>query len=225
MAKQQFKKEDEQLENVNEVLGTTGQWIEDHQNLLLGIVAGVVVIVLGFIALNNYVIKPKALEASNENAKAVEYFMQGDWEKALNGDDAECIGFEAIADEYAMYQQGELANLYAGICYYQMGQYEDAAAHIKKFSADDVMMDPASHQLLGDAYVQMGELEKAVKAFDAAAKSGNDLIAPMSLKKAGLVYMELNDNAAAKKCFEQVRDNYPQSQEAQDIDKYIELAK
>jgi len=224
MAKKEFKKEDEQLENVNEALSGAGQWIEDHQNMLFGVVGAVIVIVLGFMAVKKYVVEPRALEASNENAKAVEYFMQGNWEKALNGDDAECLGFAAIADEYAMFQQGELAGLYAGICNYQMGQFDQAALYLKKFSAGDVMIDPASHQMLGDAYVQMGEFDKAVKAFDAAAKSGNELIAPMSLKKAGLVYMELDKKAEAKKCFEQVRDNFPQSQEAQDIEKYIALA-
>jgi len=224
MAKENFKKEDEQLENVSEALGTAGQWIEDHQNMLFGIVAGIIVVVLGFIGIRKYVVEPHALEASNENAKAVTYFMQGDWEKALNGDDAECVGFLAIADDYAMYQAGELASLYAGICYYQLGQFEEAAEYLKKFSAGDVMIDPASHQMLGDAYVQMGELDKAVKAFDAAAKSENELIAPMSLKKAGLVYMELGKKAEAKKCFEQIRDNFPQSMEAQDIEKYIVLA-
>jgi len=222
--KKEFKKEDEQLENVSEALGTAGQWIEDHQNLLFGIVAGIIVVVLGFIGIRKYVIEPHALDASNENAKAVNYFMQGDWEKALNGDDAECIGFLSIADEYAMYQEGELASLYAGICYYQLGQYEEAAEYLKKFSAGDVMIDPASHQMLGDAYVQMGELDKAVKAFDAAAKSGNELIAPMSLKKAGLVYLEQDKKTEAKKCFEQIRDNFPQSMEAQDIEKYIVIA-
>ncbi|MCQ2310960.1 MAG: tetratricopeptide repeat protein [Paludibacteraceae bacterium] len=224
MAKENFKKEDEQLENVGEALNTAGLWIEAHQNLLFGIVIAIAAVILGCIALNNYVIKPHALEASNENAKAVEYFMQGQWETALNGDDAECIGFLAVADEYAMYQQGELANLYAGICYYQLGQYEESAACLKKFSADDVMINPASYQLLGDAYVQMGELEKALKAYDASIKSNNDLLSPMSLKKAGLVYLELDKKANAKKCFEQIRDNYPQSQEAQDIEKYISLA-
>jgi len=224
MAKKEFKKEDEQLENVNEALSGAGQWIEDHQNMLFGIVIGIVVVVLGFIGIRKYVIEPHALEASNENAKAVEYFMHGNWDKALNGDEAECIGFLAIADDYAMYQEGELASLYAGICYYQLGQYEEAAQYLKKFSAGDVMIDPASHQMLGDAYVQLGELDKAVKAFDAAAKSGNELIAPMSLKKAGLVYLELDKKAEAKKCFEQIRDNFPQSMEAQDVDKYIVLA-
>ena len=224
MAKTKVTKEDQNLENVQEALNTTSAWIEKNQNKLTWAVTIIVAVVVGVLALNTYVIKPKAVEVSNENAKAVTYFMQGDWEKALNGDDAECIGFQAIADEYKMYQGGKLAALYAGVCYYQLGQYEDAAAYLSKFSANDLTVEPAALQLLGDAYVQMEEYDKAVKAFEAAAKSGNDLVAPMSLMKAGKVYLELGNNAAAKKAFETVKAQYPTSAEAQDADKYIAIA-
>ena len=224
MAKKKVTKEDQNLENVQEALNTTSAWIEKNQNKLTWAVTIIVAVVVGVLALNTYVIKPKAVEVSNENAKAVTYFMQGDWEKALNGDDAECIGFQAIADEYKMYQGGKLAALYAGVCYYQLGQYEDAAAYLSKFSANDLTIEPAALQLLGDAYVQMEEYDKAAKAFEAAAKSGNDLIAPMSLMKAGKVYLELGNNAAAKKVFETVKAQYPTSAEAQDADKYIAIA-
>ncbi|MBQ8385937.1 MAG: tetratricopeptide repeat protein [Paludibacteraceae bacterium] len=224
MAKKKQTVEDQNLENVQEALNTTSVWIEKNQNKLTWAVTIIVAIVVGVLALNTYVIKPKAVEVSNENAKAVTYFMQGDWEKALNGDDAECLGFQAIADEYKCYQGGKLAALYAGICYYQMEQYEDAAAYLSKFSANDLTIEPAALQLLGDAYVQMEEYAKAVKAFEAAAKSGNDLIAPMSLKKAGLVYLELDNKAAAKKAFETIKAEYPASTEAQDIEKYIAIA-
>ena len=219
--KQEFKKEDEQLENVNEALNTTGQWIEEHANMLTWCVLVVAAVVLGIIALNTYVLKPKALEASNENAKAEAYFLAGDFEKALNGDDAECIGFAEIADKYSWYQQGELAALYAGICYYEQGQYEEAAKYLKKFSAKDVNINPAAHQLLGDAFVEMEDYAKAVKAYRAAAKSGNDLIAPISLRKSGLVYLEMGDKKAAKRVFETIKNDYPASSEAQDIDKLI----
>ena len=224
MAKKKVTKEDQNLENVQEALNTTSAWIEKNQNKLTWAVTIIVAVVVGVLALNTYVIKPKAVEVSNENAKAVTYFMQGDWEKALNGDDAECIGFQAIADEYKMYQGGKLAALYAGVCYYQLGQYEDATAYLSKFSANDLTIEPAALQLLGDAYVQMEEYDKAAKAFEAAAKSGNDLIAPMSLMKAGKVYLELGNNAAAKKAFETVKAQYPTSAEAQDADKYIAIA-
>ena len=222
--KEQFVKQDEQLQEVNEALTGAGKWIEDNSNLISWIVCGIAVVVMGIIAINNYVIKPHALEASNENAKAVVYFMNGDYDKALLGDDAECIGFEAIADEYKLYQAGKLAALYAGICYYEKGEYEDAAKFLKKFSAKDLNIDPAANQLLGDAYVELQEFGKAAKAFEAAAKSGNEIIAPMSLKKAGLVYLHEGENGKALKAFKAIKDNYPTSAEAQDIDKYIAIA-
>ena len=224
MAKKKQTVEDQNLENVQEALNTTSAWIEKNQNKLTWAVTIIVAIVVGVLALNTYVIKPKAVEVNNENAKAVTYFMQGDWEKALNGDDAECIGFQAIADEYKCYQGGKLAALYAGICYYQLGQYEDAAAYLSKFSANDLTIEPAALQLLGDTYVQLEEYGKAAKAFEAAAKSGNDIIAPMSLKKAGFVHLELGNKVAAKKAFETIKADYPASTEAQDIEKYIAIA-
>ena len=224
MAKKKVTVEDQNLENVQEVLNTTSAWIEKNQNKLTWGVTVVVAVVVAALALNTYVIKPKAVEVSNENAKSVAYFMQGNWDKALNGDDAEFIGFQATADEYKCYQGGKLAALYAGICYYQLGQYEDAATYLSKFSADDLTIEPAALQLLGDAYVQMEEYGKAAKAFEAAAKSGNDLIAPMSLKKAGFVYLELGNKSAAKKAFEAIKADYPASTEAQDIEKYIAIA-
>ena len=222
--KDEFVKQDEQLQEVNEALTGAGKWIEDNANLISWIVCGIAVLVCACIALNNYVFKPKALEASNENAKAVVYFMAGNYDKALNGDEAECIGFEAIADEYSWYQQGKLAALYAGICYYELGQYEDAAKYLKEFSAEDLNIDPAAHQLLGDAYVELQEYGKAAKAFEVAAASGNEVIAPMSLKKAGIVYLHEGEKGKALKAFKTIKDEYPASSEAQDIDKYIAIA-
>ena len=100
MAKKDFKKEEQNLENVQEALNTTSAWIEANQNKLTWVITILVAVVLGVMALNTYVLKPQAVEASNENAKAVVYFTQGNYELALNGDEAECIGFEAIANEY-----------------------------------------------------------------------------------------------------------------------------
>jgi len=221
--KEDFTKQDQNLENVEEAMSTTSVWIEEHSTMLTWIIVGIAAVVMGCIAINKYVIQPKALEASNENAKAVAYFAKGEWQKALAGDDTECIGFEAIADEYSRYQEGELAALYAGICHYQLGQYEEAAKYLKKFSANDMTIDPAARQLLGDAYVQMDELEKAAVAFRAAANSENEIVAPMSLKKAGLVYLELGDKKQARKVFETIRKEYPTSAEASDIEKFIAL--
>ena len=225
MAKKDFKKEEQNLENVQEALNTTSAWIEANQNKLTWAITAIVVVVLAVIAINTYVLKPKAQEANNENAKAVVYFTQGNYELALNGDEAECIGFEAIANDYKCSKPGKLAALYAGICYYQLGDYAAAAEYLAKFSAKDLNIEPAALQLLGDSYVQLEEYGKAAKAFAKAAASGNEIIAPMSLKKLGFVEMELGNNAAALKAFETIKNEYAASLEAQDIEKYIAIVK
>ena len=225
MAKKDFKKEEQNLENVQDALNTTSAWIEANQNKLTWTIVAIALVVTGVLALNTYVIKPKAAEANNENAKAVVYFAQGNYELALNGDDAECIGFEAIANDNKCSQVGKLAALYAGVCYYQLGDYAAAAEYLAKFDAKDLNMDPAAAQLLGDTYVHLEDYAKAAKAFENAAASGNEIIAPMSLKKLGFVQMELGNNKAALKAFESIKNDYPASAEAQDIEKYIALVK
>ena len=222
---QKFEKQDEQLQEVNQALTGAGKWIEDHSNMLSWCVCGIAVVIFGIILLNQKVLQPKAQDASNYNAAATVYFLQGDFDKALEGDGTEeCIGFEATAQEYSFYQEGKLAALYAGICYFEKGEYESAAEFLSKFDADDLTVAPAAKQLLGDAYVELEEYGKAAKAFEAAAKSGNEIIAPMSLKKAGLVYLHEQNNAKALKAFKAIKEKYPQSAEAQDIDKYIAIA-
>lgn len=223
MAKKNFKKEDEQLQQMDEALTTAGQWFEKNENLLFWILVGVIVVVLGVVALNRYVIKPKGLEAADQNAKCEAYFQQGEYAKALNGDDADCLGFEEVAKQYGSYKPGKLAALYTGICYFELGEYDEAAKFLKKFKANDLTISPAAAQLLGDTYVEMDEYAKAVKAFESAAKSGNKLIAPMSLKKAGIVYLEMGNKKAAKKAFMTIKNNFALSQEASDIDKYIAI--
>ena len=122
MAKKNVTVEDQNLENVQEALNTTSAWIEKNQNKLTWAITAVVAVVVGVLAINTYVIQPKSVEANDENAKAVAYFMQGDYAKALNGDEVECLGFQVIADDYKCYQAGKLAALYAGVCHYQLGQ-------------------------------------------------------------------------------------------------------
>lgn len=223
MAKKNLKNENEQLQNKEEALSSVGRWFEKNENRLSWILTGIIVVILGIVAFNSYVIKPKGLIAADENVRCEDYFMQGDFEKALNGDENDCLGFEEVAAQYGFYKEGKLAALYAGICYYELGNYEEAVKYIKKYKAKDLMIKPSASVMLGDAYVEMGEYEDAVRAFMAAAKSGNKLIAPMSLKKAGIVYLEMEDKAAAKKVFTTIKTDYRMSQEAIDIDKYIAI--
>ena len=222
MAKKVQKEENVE---VQEALTKSGQWIIANQNLLMWCLCGIIAVILAVLAFNNYYLKPKAAAASDEIAKAVVYFAADNYETALNGDEADCIGFEAIADEYGITKPGKLAALYAGICYYNLGDYESAVKYLKKYTANDLNIAPAAAMKTGDALAQMGETEQAIRYFEKAAKSDNELLAPMALKKAGITYMSIENNKAANKAFVTIREKYPQSSEAQDVEKYIALTK
>jgi tetratricopeptide (TPR) repeat protein len=232
-----FEKQDERLQEVNETLTGAGKWIQDHSNQLSWCLSIVVLAIAAVIAFRQFVLAPKQVQANEENAKAAAYFMAANeaemkgaveqakalYELALKGDDSEFEGFANTADGYHN-QQGELAALYAGIIYFEQGQFEDAVEYLKKFSADDININAAAKQLLGDAYVEQQDYEAAAKAFEVAAKSGNEAIAPMSLKKAGIVYLHEGENGKALKAFKAIKENYAASPEANDIDKYIAIA-
>lgn len=225
MAKKIQTQEDQNLENVQEALTTSGKWIENNWMLICGVVAALIVVAAVVFTLKVQVWDPKSEAASDEVAKAVVYFSQSNYEVALNGDEADCEGFAAVADKYSSFKAGKLASLYAGICAYELGNYEDAVKYLKKYSAKDANVGPAAKMHLGDAYVALEEYGKAVDAFNAAAATGSDAIAPIALKKAGIVYLHEGKKAEAQKVFEKIKNDYKFSAEAQDIDKYIEMAK
>lgn len=236
MAKKKVTKQDEQLESVNEALSRSERWIEENQKMLTIVVTVVVAIVFAVIAINQWVIKPNAVAASNENAQAEVYFqqaeqatLQGDtakaaelYKKALEGDNGECVGFLEVAENYSN-QQAELAALYAGICYAELGQLEEAAEYLQKFSANDITVAPAALMRLGDVYVELDNLEEAAKAFENAAKEDNEIIAPMAMMKAARVYLKLEDKASALRVLEALKKQYPGSQDAAEADKYLPM--
>jgi len=224
MAKKQnkFEKQDEQLQEVNNALSGAGQWIEKHSKALSWCAVGIMVLA---VAILFYTRKQDAnrVDAAVENSQNFWAYLANQFDVAADGNE-EIDGFATTADSYGN-QEGKLAALFAGTCYYQLGQYEDAVEYLEKFSSNDLNFKAVAKQMLGDAYVELQDYEAAVKAFEAAADTQNEVFAPMSLKKAGIAYLKLEDNEAAHKAFATIKEKYPTSVEAQDIDKYIELAK
>jgi len=170
----------------------------------------------------------------NRSQKAAEalfpceqYFQQGNFEKALNGDGQECVGLLAVADQYGCTQSGNLAKLYAGLAYAQMGKYDDAKKFLEDFDGeDDEMVSPAAMGALGNVYANLNDNAKAAETLvKAAKKADNNVLSPHFLIQAGELYEALGDKDKALEVYEQVKANYRDGQAAVEIDKYIERAK
>lgn len=220
MSNKDEKKHDE-LENVEHALTASEVFIEKYQKQIIYSVGAIVLIVLLILSVRNFYLKPREISAQNEMYKAQNFFAQDSFKVALEGDGINFIGFKEISSNYSFTASANLASAYAGICYYKLGQYDNAIKYLSKFDAEKNYFSLAVVGLIGDSYVELGETTKAIGYFEKAAYSENEVISPVYLKKAGLVYESLKDLEAAEKCYTTIKDKYPKSTEASDIEKYI----
>ncbi len=213
------------LLNMDETISNSEEFLIKNKNLLLGAVIALVVIVGGYMAYKNFVSEPKELKASEAIFKGEQYFGADNYETALNGDSLGFAGFIKLADEFSGTKAGNLANAYAGICYAQLGKYEDAEKYLSKFDGDDQLVAPAVLGTMGNCYAQMGQLDKAAATLIKAAKRANSLsLSPIYLIQAGQILEKQGKNAEAVEAYKTVKKDYANSYQAMDIDKYIERA-
>ena len=198
-----------------------------YKKAIIAAVIAVVVIIAGIVLYTTYVSGPAEQKASTAIAKGQDYFAASDYQKALNGDSASFKGFVALAKEYSSTKAGNLANLYAGLCYAKLDKWQEAADYLEKFDgSDDAMIAPAAVGALGNAYAHLNQLDKAVRNLKKAAEmADNNALSPTFLIQAGEILESQNKKAEALKLYEQVKEKYFNSMAYQTIDEYIERCK
>lgn len=219
---------EKQIEEKNTEMGNvitrSEEFIRNNQKIITIIVVAILVVVFAIFGLRKWYFQPREVKAAEEMFAAEQWFAQGDYNKALEGDDT-FRGFTSVADKYSCTKAGNLAKYYAGIANLRLGNYEEALRCLKKYNGKDTFTRPLAEMAQGDAEMELGNTDKAVSHYTKAANmEKNPVTAPTALFKAGLGYLTLGNNAKALECFQNVKDNYPESTEWQEIDKYIELA-
>ena len=218
-------KTDDQFAQVENVLSKTEQYIEDNQNKLMKIVAAVVAVIALFIAYQNLYLEPQALEAQSEMFNAEIYFEKDSFNLALNGD-GQYLGFIDIADQYSSTKQGKLANYYAGLSYLYLKDYDNAIDYLNDFKSDDIVLSSLALGSIGDAYLELDDKDKALSYYKKAANNDeNSFTTPRYLMKQALILEYNNEYDGALEIYLNIQENFNESRESQNIDKYIYRAK
>ncbi len=212
-------------EDIEVAVSRTEAFIEKNQKQLIYAVLAVVVIVSAFILFNRYHLAPQETEAQNQMAKAQVYFAQDSFKLAFTGDGLDAKGFKRIIEDYGLTESANLAQAYAGICLYKMGEYKKAITYLEDFDGNgDVNFTPTINGLIGDAFVELNETDKALSYFAKAYKLENKMLSPVFLKKAALLHESKGEFDKAIALYTEIKDKYFDSAIARDIDKYIERA-
>ena len=224
MAKKKSTKDDN-LQELESALTKTEQFIEDNQKLITYVVGAVILIVGAYLAFHKFYMQPKEKEALSQMFMAENYFEKDSFNLAINGD-GNYLGFLDIIDDYAMTKSANRAKYYTGISYLHLGQYEDAIDYLKKFKTDDLLLAPVKMGAMGDAMLELGEKEDALKQYKKAyAETDNELTTPVYKMKAAKLLESMDKFDEALKLYEEIKKDYPQSTEGTTVDKYIARVK
>jgi TolA-binding protein len=178
----------------------------EHQKWVIAAVVAVVVIVAGVILIRK-TMESSRLQESYQLTLAKMNYGAGKTDEARDA-------FQRIVSSQSGRAAGE-ARYFLGRIAYDKGNFADAAtafsAYIKDFASDDEMECAAMAGLAG-CYEAQNKTEDAAKTYmEIAVKFPQSSFAAQALWEASRVYMSINQNDAAKKALQTIRDKYNES--------------
>ena len=218
---------DEPVINVEEAFSKTELYIENNKKSLSIIAIVIVGLIGGYFAYKYWYVAGEETKARAEMFKAEAFFEKDSLDKAINGDVATgSLGFAQIADDYGITPSGNLAEYYLGISYLKKGQYQEAIDHLEDFNSKDQIVAPIATGAIGDAKLELGLADEAITYYiKAAEQTSNKFTTPIYLKKAALANEEKGAYADAVKLYERIKNEFSETQEGREIEKYIARAK
>lgn len=229
VAKRSAKKEAEEMQDpevkIESALNRTEEYLHRNGKTLLTILTVIVLLVAGFFAYKYLILGKRQDNAGAAMFTAEQLFQLDSFDLALNGD-GNNAGFLEVIEKYGSTPQANIAHHYAGVCYFKMGDNDNALKYLAEYStsngAPNQVINALNKGLQGDILSQKGDYDKAAAMYGEAVKiSDNSLTAPMYLKKLGLVYMKQGNSKAAIETFTRIKEDFPGSLEGRDIDKYL----
>lgn len=210
-------------EGAIEAISKSEIYIRNNRKTIIAVTIAILAVIAGISAYHYLYKKPRVGKAEAAIFKAEQAFGMDSFALALNGNGADIMGFLDIIKKYGGTPSGNLAQAYTGICYYNLGEYDNAINHLKKFKSKDTMANPSIYGLIGDCYVDMDKVAEGVKYFEEAAKrADNDLLSPIYLIKAGIAYESLGNVEKAKASYQTIIDKYSASDMRIEAEKYLQ---
>ncbi|HBL76496.1 MAG: hypothetical protein A2W90_05505 [Bacteroidetes bacterium GWF2_42_66] len=225
MAKNKKIKQEDNLQDVESALTRTEQFIEENQKLFSIIIGVAVAIVVIYLGLGKFYLQPREKEAKEQMFMAEHYFQTDSFNLAINGD-GNYLGFLDIIDNYGMTESANLAKYYTGVSYLRLGDFDQAIEYLDKFDTEDLLVAPVTEGVKGDAYLELGKSDKALSQYKKAYQlSENELTSPVYMLKAAAILESMEKYNDALDIYNELKEKFPNSNEARNIDKYIARAK
>ena len=220
---------------LDESASKTEAWVSKNQNYILGIIGAIALGVLGYLAYNQFIQKPKEASAANELYYPQQYFDRALADEtvkdslltlSLEGAEGK-YGFLDIISEYKGTKAANLATYSAGMAYLNQQNYKEAITYLENFSSDNVVLKSQALGGIGDCFSQLEQPEEALDYYEKAISNSKDnsYSAPKYLYKAAIIALDLGYNEKASEYLLRIKDDFSKAPEANNIEALIGLAK
>ncbi|BDS12110.1 tetratricopeptide repeat protein [Aureispira anguillae] len=210
--------------SADELKAKANNVFEENKNLVTGVGAVLVVLILGIYWYSQMYKKPREAEGQIELYKANIELERDSFKLALTGREVigqanNFIGYVGIIDQYSGTDASNLAHYYAGVASLKIGKPDLALDYLSNFSGEELLQTQA-YTMMGDAASELEDIDGAVNYYNKAAAATDNLSLALYAKyKAGKLMEYKGKSAEAKKYFQDILDTDKQIGESLGADK------
>jgi TolA-binding protein len=200
----------ENPEVLAERIGRGEAFLKKNSRILAGVMIAAVILIGGilFFQINN---QNKNEKAQEEMFQAVYFYEQDSIDFALNGDGIN-KGFLTIVEDYPRTDAANLSHFYIGSIYLSERKFAEALTHLEEFSSDDYLVQAKAYSLIGDANLELGNMDKAISNYTKAARTNeNKFTTPKYLTKLAVAQEEAGKIADAIATYGEIEEKYFES--------------
>jgi tetratricopeptide (TPR) repeat protein len=190
-------------------------FVEENRKLVIGISLGVLVLAVLFFFIKNRIDESNREDSINASAaisRIMQYYQDGNYQKALNGDSAKkvqgekVIGLIEIVNKYEGTDQGKYAALYAASALLNLNRYQEAKKYFEiALKSPAKIVQEGANAGLATVYEMEGKYKEAADYYEQAAliaveqglKNRYQFFQALCLEKAG-------DKEKAEKLYREV---------------------
>jgi len=183
-----------------------------NKSQIITIALALIIVIGGFFGYKYYS-SVQEDQAQELLAVAETAYAQGNYEEALYGNDFELTyGFDQIAEEFPWTNAGNLANYYAAVSSFELGDVDNALMYMEEFEVPDGILGVGPLTFHAKLYLAKENYTAAAEKFMQAAEwNENEVTTPSNLYEAAQAYYKAENYERARELVNRVINEYPES--------------
>lgn len=221
MNKKRVKEELEQ-DILLDTFSKAQSFYDQNKSSVIGATIALILIIGGSVGYYYYA-DAQETEAQELMGYATQAYLQGDYEEALYGSDEEfTAGFEQIISNYSMTDAANLAQYYAAVSAFKLGNSEEALQYIQEYDIPDGIMGVGPLSLHAMIQTELGNHAQAAELYVKAAEwDMNDSTTPYNYLEAANAYHDAGDTENAQQYAQKVITEYDDSDQVTEAEKLL----